>query len=606
MFRLERPFHQGSVDDGLVQRLLAARLRLHLTGSEIRALEMRLIGYLCVCVLLFACSAPESSRERVGAGGKHYGGVFNANETEELWSLFPLNLTQAAAHRIAAQVYEGLVRFDQRDLSVIPSLAASWTVDPTGTEYTFKLRPGVRFHNDTCFANGEGREFTSADVVDAFTAVCTFSEQNQMFWLFQDRVLGANVHYAATAKGEPGPGVKGIKALDPLTVRITLAAPWPNFLQILAHQGCWIYPKELAAHHGDAAFWHPVGTGAFRLKAVTKGEFLVLEREPKYWGADELGNSYPFLDGIRYTFLKDKNTELEEFEKGNLSAVYELPVDRTGIITSGAAAFQVQTIPGLTVQFYGFNVRKPPFDDVRVRKAFSLAIDRQQIVDSVLNGLAVPANRGVVAPGFEDYPYADIPETTYDPEAARALLAAAGHPGGKGLGSVHLQVNSDGFGYVRVAGMVQSMLENTLGVQVVTSVLPAEQHRNNVESGRASFWREGWIVDHPDPENFLALFYGKNAPLDAATPSYLNTTRYRNARFDSLFVKALHTSERPERMKLLAGAEEQLMNDQVVVPLYHERSVRLLQPWVRDLPINGMEYRDLRSVWFDPAMRKGQ
>ena len=122
--------------------------------------------------------------------------------------------------------------------------------------------------------------------------------------------------------------------------------------------------------------------------------------------------------------------------------------------------------------------------------------------------------------------------------------------------------------------------------------------------GRAQFWREGWIVDHPDPENFLALFYGKSVPLDTAAASYLNSTRYRNVRFDSLYASALRTADRPERMALLAGAEKQLMDDMAVVPLYHERSVRLLQPWVRDLPINGMEYRDLRGVWFDPAARK--
>lgn len=582
------------------------RPRIHLTGPENRPSAMRVFVVLCLSVLFATCSTPERTRDREGAGGKHYGGVFNANETEELRGLFPLGLEQAAAHRIAAQVYEGLVRFDQNDLSLQPSLAASWTIDPTGTVYTFTLQQGVRFHDDTCFADGAGREFTAQDVVESFTALCSFSEMNQMFWLFQDRVVGANTQYAATAKGEAGPGVKGIEAIDPFTVRITLTAPWPSFLQVLAHQGCWIFPKELVAHHGAEALWHPVGTGPFRLKSWTKGEVLVLERNPVYWGKDELGNPYPFLDAMRYTFIKDKNQELDEFAKGHLSVIYELPVERTDFLKTSSTGFQVQTIPGLTIQFYGFNMRQPPFDDVRVRRAFSMSIDRQVIVDSVLNGLAVAASRGVVAPGFDTYPYDTIPPTTYDPDGARELLAEAGHPGGKGLPTAYLQVNNDGFGYVRVAGIVQSMLERNLGVRVITSVLPAEQHYERVRMGRAQFWREGWIVDHPDPENFLALFYGKSVPVDTATPSYLNSTRYRNARFDSLYAAALSTADRPVRMALLAGAEKQLMDDVAVVPLYHERSVRLLQPWVRDLPINGMEYRDLRGVWFDPAARKGQ
>ncbi|MBX2973102.1 MAG: ABC transporter substrate-binding protein [Flavobacteriales bacterium] len=555
--------------------------------------------------LLFACSQPEKARERKAEGGRYYGGVFNMNEGDDLGSLFPLSLARSSAHRIAAQVYEGLTRFDQKDLSIQPSLADSWTVDDSGREYTFKLHPGVRFHDDTCFTDGVGRELTATDVVESFTALCTFSPLNQMFWLFQDKVLGANAQYAATAAGRPGPGVKGVEALDPLTVRITLTTPYPNFLRILAHPGCWIHPKELTEHHGTAAAWHPVGTGPFRIKRFIRGEVLVLERWTGYWGKDEHGNAYPFLDAIRCTFVKDKMKEFDEFEKGNLSVIYELPVERTSVL-GDATAYQVQTVAALTSQFYGFDHRKAPFSDVRVRRAFALAIDRESLVDTVLNGFGVPARRGIVAPGFADYPYDSVPALAYDPAEARRLLADAGFPGGAGLPSVHLQVNSDGFGYVRVAGAVQEMLGRNLGVRVVTSVLPADQHYERMSMGQAQFWREGWIVDHPDPENFLALFYGKSVPADSSEPSYLNSTRYADAEYDRLFAQALSTADTRERMALLARAERRAMEDMVVVPLYHERSVRLLQPWVRDLPINGMEHRDLRGVWFDPELRKGR
>ncbi|MEZ4737993.1 MAG: ABC transporter substrate-binding protein [Flavobacteriales bacterium] len=563
---------------------------------------MRTIATILLIVLLFSCSAPEEARIEAVAGDKHYGGVFNANEAEELRGLFPLSLVQAASHRIAAQIYEGLVRFDQQDLSIQPALAASWTTDSTGMVYTFSLRQGVKFHDDPCFTDGKGREFTADDVVRCYTALCSRSELNQMFWLFQDRVVGANAQFGATLKGTPPPGVSGIQALDAYTVRIQLTSPWPSFLQVLAHQGCWIFPWEAVEKYGEEVLWHPVGTGPFRMKSWVKDEMMVLERVPDYWGEDEYGNRLPFLDAIRFTFVREKSKELEEFEKGHLSVVYELPVERTAILDA-ENAFVVQTIPGLTVQFYGFNSRRPPFDDPLVRRAFSLAIDRQFIVDSVLNGLAVPAAHGVVAPGFEGYPYQEVGRSVFDPDSARALLAAAGHPGGAGLPTVYLQANSDGFGYVKVAGVVQGMLERELGVRVVSSVLPADQHYERVEDGLAGFWREGWIVDHPDPENFLALFYGKNVPLDPVAPSYLNSTRYKNVRYDSLFAQALRTADHGERMALLAKAEAQLMRDVVVIPLYHERSVRLIQPWVRDLPINGMEYRSLRAVWFDPEVK---
>jgi len=563
---------------------------------------MRFVHLALLLVLLASCSPPEKPRVRETKGGKFYGGVFNANETEELRSLFPLSLTQAASHRIAAQMFEGLVRFDQSDLSVIPALAETWSVDPSGTVYTFQLRKGVMFHDDTCFADGKGRELTAQDVRQCFTALCASGEMNQMFWLFQDRIAGANAHYQATAKGRPTDGVSGIEAMDDHRVRITLTAPWPGFLQVLAHQGCWIWPMELVQFYKGEALWHPVGTGAFRLKSFRKGEALVMERNPNYWGTDDEGAPLPFLDAVRYTFVADKLEELREFEAGHLSVIYELPVDRTDFLRT-TDRYQVQTIPGLAVQFYGFNARHAPFTDVRVRKAFSLAIDRRTLVDSVLGGLAVATTQGVVPPGFADYPYDTVPSTVYDPERARALLADAGFPGGQGLPTVFLQVNNNGFGYVKVAEEVQAMLERELGARVISSVLPAEQHFLRVEQGQATFWREGWIADHPDPENFLALFYGRNAPADTSEPSYLNSTRFSDARFDSLFTLALRTTDRPLRMSLLARAEKRLIEEAVVAPLYHERTVRLLQPWVRDLPVNGMEYRDLRTVWFDPALR---
>jgi oligopeptide transport system substrate-binding protein len=550
-------------------------------------------------ISVMACSGPAGPRERISPSGKYYGGVFSANESEEFRSLFPLSLTQAVAHRIGAQVFEGLVRFDQRDLSIVPCLATSWEVDQSGTTYTFRIRSGVRFHPDACFPDGKGRELTANDVAACFTLLCTNDPRNVNSWLFQDRVLGANAYFAATANGTQPGTVEGIQALDGHTLRIVLTRPWPGLLHVLAHQGCWIFAPEAYAHYGEEVRWHPVGTGPFRMKRFDPGSVLILERSPDYWGTDTDGASLPYLDAVRYTFEPDKGKELDAFLAKQLSVVYELPVDRTDAMQAGRG-YEVQTTPALSIQFYGFNSRQLPFNDPRVREAFSLALDRSLLVDSVLDGLAVKPEHGVVAPGLAEYPYDKVPGLAFDPQRARALLSEAGYPGGRGLPTIYLQVNNNGFGYVKVAGAVQAMLEKELGARVVSTVLPAQQHFERVEQGHAQFWREGWIADHPDPENFLALFYGRNAPADTAEPSFLNSTRHRDARFDSLFATALRTADAAARMDLLARAEARLMEEHVVIPLYHERSVRLLQPWVRDLPINGMEYRDLRAVWIAP------
>lgn len=536
--------------------------------------------------------------------GTRYGGVFNLNETEALRSIFPLTLTQASAFRIMAQVYQGLVAFDPMDLKVVPGLAERWEVDATGTIYTFHLREGVRFHDNAVFNGGIGRDMTADDVIHCFNAICTQGLGDGAFWLFQDRVVGANQHYADKAPVDHP--VKGIERLDDHSVRITLTRAVPNFLQIVAHQGCWIWPHELVGAHGADPRIQAVGTGPFRLKAYQPSEVMVMERWSGYWGKAPDGGPLPYLDAVRITFNEDKNQEFNQFLNGHVSALLELPVERLrdladSVSASGEQRFTMQARPSLTSQFYGFDRSHRPFNDVRVRRAFAMAIDRRFLVDSVLGGFASPALHGLVAPGLASYPYDRVPTIPFAPDSARHLLAEAGFPGGAGFPPLQLQVNADGFGYVRVAEAVQVMLERELHVPLSISVMPAGRHYDRVDRGEVRFWREGWTADHPDAENFLALLYGKNAVLDSMLPASINKARYANPTFDALFAKAADAKDEGKRNAELAQAESVAMADMPVVPLYHERGVYLLRPEVRNLTLNAIEYLDLQGVWLERA-----
>lgn len=566
---------------------------------------------LCTAALalLMACGGDGGDGLRRVQGGKRYGGVFNMNEAGGVRNIFPLRISQTAEHRIAAQIYQGLVRFDPVDLKVLPCLAERWEVDADATTFTLYLRKDVRFHPDAALTSEDDRLVDAEDVLYCFRALCTADPENRMFWLFQDKVLGANTHYANTAAGgDREAPIAGLEVVDPHTFRIKLAHPNAGFLQVLAHQGCWIYPRQLVEAYGDDLMAHAIGTGPFKLRTYSPAEAFVLERDPDHWDRDEHGNPLPFLDAVRITLDPDKNKELEAFLAGRLSCLTELPVERLGIITdsveaSGRKRFVLQSVPGSAVQFYGFNLNADPFSDLRVRRAFSLAIDRHFLVDSVLGGLAVPAEHGLVAPGLSGYPYSAVDGHRFDPDAARALLAEAGFPGGKGFPQVVLNA-SPGFGYIQVAEAVQDMLQRHLGVPLILSVLPMDQHYTSIERGRARFWREGWVADLPDAENFLSLLYGKNAQADTALPTYLNTTRYADPRFDSLFAEAQRTVDDARRMQLFAEAENQAMADAPVTPLYHERTIRLLRPDVRDMPLNAMDLRDLARVWSDPGVTR--
>src|ERR1051326_4069673 len=206
-------------------------------------------------------------------GGKYAGGVLRMNEVEDFRNLYPLDITEVTSHRIANQIYEGLIRLSQKDLSIVPALAESWTKNDDATVWTFKIRKGVKFHDDECFG-GSGREITAKDFKWCFDNLCTASPHNQMFDLTcKKRVKGADEYYQSTKDKKPlEGGVSGVKVLDDYTLEITLNSSFAGFLNILAMPGCWLFPKEAFAKYGeDGLRTKAVGTGAFMLKTLKKG-----------------------------------------------------------------------------------------------------------------------------------------------------------------------------------------------------------------------------------------------------------------------------------------------------------------------------------------------
>ncbi|MGD9329545.1 MAG: ABC transporter substrate-binding protein, partial [Cyclobacteriaceae bacterium] len=198
-----------------------------------------------ILVLIFSCSSPDqtedsSLRLKKAKGDRYYGGVFRLNESEYLKNLFPHNITDAYSYRIACQIYEGLFKFDDETLKVIPALAEYFDLDESSKIYTIKLKEGVYFHDDPCFTDGTGREVTAEDVKYCFTRLCTQNINNQLFSsIFKDVLEGANRYYQATRNGAiPDFDVSGIKVIDRYTIQLKLIEPNSIFMVNLSMPGC--------------------------------------------------------------------------------------------------------------------------------------------------------------------------------------------------------------------------------------------------------------------------------------------------------------------------------------------------------------------------------
>ncbi|MCS6935188.1 MAG: ABC transporter substrate-binding protein [Chitinophagales bacterium] len=565
-------------------------------------------------MFLLSCSGGKNKKEgdtgsRPAKGNVKYGGIFRYNESEFLKSIYPLSVTEVTGHRVAAQIYEGLVRFNPKDLTVEPCLATSWDVNNNATVYTFKLRQGVRFHDDPCFEGGKGRAVTAADFVYVFNMVCTPDPKNHGFTFFRDVIAGAEELYLARQRKENEQNILqkfGVKALNDTVLQITLRQPTTDLLQRLALPFASVFPKEAVDKYGSDILYHAVGTGPFMLKALKQDDAVILTRNPHYWDVDEYGNQLPYLDGIKVSFMKEEKNEMLAFIRGDLEMKYRLPFDMIDEIVDDKnqlkekyKQFQLQVTPELSTQFYGFLVPDKLMSNKYVRLAFNYAIDRKAIADYTAKGEGTPCLHGFVPLGMPGYDNTLVKGYTYDVAKAKEYLAKAGYPDGKGFPKITLEINSGGGRNEKIAEAIQKMLMQNLNIQVEIAQVVWAQHTNNVETGKTNFWRFGWVADYPDPVNFLQLFYGKNVPATMDEASYTNPTRYKNPAYDALLEKAMRTTDTRERNKLYAQLDQMIVDDAPVMLIMHSMNRRLLQPYVRNFPVNGMEYRSFRDVWFD-------
>jgi peptide/nickel transport system substrate-binding protein len=568
-----------------------------------------------ITILLASCGGDTKKHETSeGKGGVYYGGVFRMNELEDFKNLYPLAIVDVISWRIATQVYEGLVKFNQADLSNIPSLASRWETSPDATVWTFHLRKGVKFHDDPCFSDGRGREMTATDVKYCFDKLCEASATNAAFDItFKGKVKGADEYFEASKSGKVTEGgVSGVKALNDSTIEITLNYSFSGFLNILAHSGCFIYPKEALDKYGIDMRTKCVGTGPFNIKTIKEGETVILEKNKNYWDMDKDGNHLPYMDAVKISFIKEKKAEMLEFQRGNLDMVYRIPIEMykeiMGSYDNANAKkndFEIQNVPSLSTHIYGMLFTGNIFNKKDVRLAFNYAIDRNKIVDYILQGEGIPGSYGMVPPAetFKKlgYDFSKIKGYELDIEKAKEYLKQAGYPGGKGFPKLTLTINSGGGERNgQIAETVQKMLKENLSIEVSINVIPFAEEIDAYQSGKLEFFRTAWVADYPDPETFLTLFYSKHIPANPSDKSFINFQRYKNLRFDSLFTAALKEQDTKKRMELYMKADQLLIDDGALMPIFYDENDRLVQKNIRNFPANAMEYRDLERVYIIP------
>jgi peptide/nickel transport system substrate-binding protein len=507
-----------------------------------------------------AAQAPEVK----GKAGGTLRAVFSADPP----TLDPAHATDLTSSAVIRQVFDALLELDEQ-LRVVPALARSWTTSTDARVYTFQLRAGVRFHN--------GRELKAADVKYSFERAA----KGKRPWVFE-KIRGARAFIAGRA-GD----IAGIRVVDDLTVELQLDQPFPPFLFLIAYDAASVVPREETDKRGAGFASHPVGTGAFRFVSWRRDDQVVLERFPEHFRGPAL------LDRVVFRIVPAEITRYNEYVAGQLDMT-DIPTGRCRAAQADPKLKgQAAVWPTLGTHGLRFNVERPPFGDARVRRAIAHAVDPSIIVEHLLEGCVLPA-KGVMPPSLPGFAR-DVRRLPFDRERARKLLADAGFPGGRGLPPIAFNFNTSD-GNQRIAEVLQAQLKE-IGIPLELRRLDWAAHIKLVDEGSAGFFRQGWIADYPDPENFLTvLFHSRNAGAAG------NTSRYRNPTLDRLFDEADAMSSAPARYKRYAEAEQIVVDDAVWISLYHYTSRALIKPYVKGLERSAQSsapefLAPLRKVW---------
>lgn len=474
-------------------------------------------------------------------------------------TLDPAHVTDTVSDTVAKRIFEGLVKFSP-ELKIVPCLAEKWSISADGLSYKFYLREGVKFHN--------GRGLTSEDFVYSFTRVLSKevnSERAQMLF----PVKGAVEFYEGKSKL-----VEGIEAPDALTVKITLKEPYAPFLSVLAMVNFSAVPKEVVEEKGEAFAQHPVGTGPFVFDSWQRDNEVVLKANKAYWDGE------PRLSTVIFKVLPDENTRFQAFINGDLEHT-DIPFGKMAEIMKDEKLKKlVVGVPAMDMYCYGFNTRKPPFDNKLVRLAFNYAVDKEAIVRNILEDRGevqktyVPRGMFYFKEDSEGYPY--------NPQKAVKLLERAGYPGGVGFPPVVLSIDQQLLSK-QIAQFVQEDLRK-IGVKVQIEQSEWGTFLDRVYAGELSFHQNTWLTDYPDPDNWLYVLLESS---QAGAPG--NITRFSHKDFDKLVRKARKSLNENERKYLYSKAEDIALASAPWLLLYWRKNLTLVQPYVKGLTITAMD-----------------
>ncbi len=531
----------------------------------------QLLNVVCGLLTLMACTSKQQSNKK----------VFTYNESTGIATLDPAFAKNQSIMWAVHQLYNTLVEIDS-NLNIVPSIAKRWEISNDRKTYTFYLRDSIYFHDNEAFTNGKGRKMVAADVAYSLGRIIDKKVASSGGWIFNKRV----------------DTIQPFVALNDSVFQIKLLRPFHPILGILSMQYCSIVPKEVVEKYGKDFRRHPCGTGPFKFFMWEEGQALVMHKNERYWEKDADGTRLPKLDAVKTTFFDNKATEFLQFRQGKLSFINDIdPSFKDEVLTKKGElrnewkdkiilhkhAYLNTEYLGVLVDENNPLVKNSSTKIKAVRQAINYAINRQQLMMYMRNGIGTPAESGFVPGGLPSKNVELVKGYEYNPAKAKELLQSCGY--NESFPAIKLLTINI---YADIASFIAKQCEQ-VGIKVQVEVVQKSLLLEQTSKSQALFFRASWIADYPDAENYLAVFYSKNP----APPNY---TRYKNEAFDILYEKALLETNDSIRYSLYRQMDKMIIDDAPIVPIWYDMAIHLVNKNVQNMHANALNLLELRRV----------
>jgi oligopeptide transport system substrate-binding protein len=506
--------------------------------------------------------------------------VLNLTVGPEPETIDPTLNTSSDGGTYITHFFEGLTKTDNEG-NAVSGVAEKWDISEDGTKYTFYLRSDAKW--------SDGENVTAQDFEYGWKRILnpeTASDYASMLF----PLVNGEEYNAGEADAED----VGVKAVDDTTLEVTLKAPTVYFLTMLFHSTYMPIREDIIKEYGDKWTQSPdsyVSNGAYKMKEWKHNDVIAMEKNENYWDADNIK-----IEEVNWKLLEDDVAALNAYDSGELNGLFEqIPVtEMKPLLDEGKA----EVAPMLGTYYIEFCVDKDPVNDAKVRKALSLAIDRQLLIDTVTQAGEKPAT-GMVPYGTsgaeEGTEYRDEEEAeeyieaTANIDEAKKLLEEAGYPDGEGFPSIELIYNTD-TGHEKNMEFIQEQWKKNLNIDVKISnmewksIIPKRQEHD------FTIARAGWVADYNDPMTFLELFTIGNGN---------NDSNYNSEEYTDLIKKVQLEADANERMKLMHEAESILMEDMPIIPIYFYVSKYMVNDNLEGLYVSNLGIYHLDFATFE-------